>query len=314
MTRQARELGRWDWVLEEHRLRYGPDARFVTEPEEAWRKLKGQGTPLIPGADGAARGRRLARAWRRCDATARPPGSLRTGSSLDIAKRKPADNREGLSRVRGLDEKMRDREAASCSQAVAAGSSRSPIEPAAPMRPDLAQRLAVLAALGQLLVGVRADAAGLAAPLIATRDDVESFVAARTQRQRPADFPLGSGWRKELAGDALAALADGRLALAPSPEPPYLVEIDRPAVTSGAPRSGGALSGHDVVHPIHAGVRWMNPRPYMARRTRVEALEQRLDHSSGTAVALLIRRRSLEWCDMTAGSFPAAYGDGVAAD
>jgi hypothetical protein len=36
------------------------------------------------------------------------------------------------------------------------------------------------------------------------------------------------GWRKELAGDALAALADGQLAVAPSPDPPYLVEIERP--------------------------------------------------------------------------------------
>lgn len=222
---RATELGRWDWVVEEHRLRYGPDARFVTEPGEAWRKLKGQGR-LSP------RERTILRevaGWREREALRRdrpPAWILADRLALDIAKRKPT-NREGLSRVRGLDEKMRDREADELLEAVARGVAAPVLELPQPMRPDLAQRLAVLGALGQLLVGVRADAAGLAAPLIATRDDVESFVSARLNGNG-ASHPLGSGWRKELAGDALAALAEGRLAVAPSPDPPYLVELDRP--------------------------------------------------------------------------------------
>ena len=222
---RATELGRWDWVVEEHRLRYGPDARFVTEPGEAWRKLKGQGR-LSP------RERTILRevaGWREREALRRdrpPAWILADRLALDIAKRKPT-NREGLSRVRGLDEKMRDREADELLEAVARGVAAPVLELPQPMRSDLAQRLAVLGALGQLLVGVRADAAGLAAPLIATRDDVESFVSARLNGNG-ASHPLGSGWRKELAGDALAALAEGRLAVAPSPDPPYLVELDRP--------------------------------------------------------------------------------------
>ena len=222
----AVELGRWEWVREEHRLRYGPDARFVTEPDEAWRKLKGHGRL-------SSRERAILRevaAWREREALRRdrpPAWILADRLVLDIAKRKPTA-RDGLSRVRGLDEKMRDHEAGQLLDAVARGMSAPPLELPHPMRPELAQRLAVLGSLGQLLVGVRAEAAGLAAPLIATRDDVESFVAARLGGDG-SGHPLGNGWRKDLAGDALAALADGHLAVAPSPDPPYLVELERPA-------------------------------------------------------------------------------------
>ena len=222
----AVQLGRWEWVREEHRLRYGSEARFVTEPDEAWRKLKGQGRL-------SSRERAILRevaAWREREALRRdrpPAWILADRLVLDIAKRKPTA-RDGLSRVRGLDEKMRDHEAGQVLEAVARGMTAPVMELPQPMRPELAQRLAVLGSLGQLLVGVRAEAAGLAAPLIATRDDVESFVAARLGGDGTG-HPLGNGWRKDLAGDALAALADGHLAVAPSPDPPYLVELERPA-------------------------------------------------------------------------------------
>ena len=220
----ATDLGRWEWVREEHRLRYGPDARFTTDPDEAWRKVKGHGRL-------SSRERAVLRevaAWREREALRRdrpPAWLLQDRLALDIAKRAPT-NREALGRVRSLDEKIRDREAHELLDAVARGIAAPEIELPRPFRPDLAQRLAVLGAIGQLLVSVRAEAAALAAPLIATRDDVESFVAARLSGDG-AEHPLGMGWRKELAGDALAALADGRLAVAPAPDPPYLVEIDR---------------------------------------------------------------------------------------
>ena len=222
----AQGLGRWEWVCEEHRLRYGPDARFTTDPDEAWRKVKGHGR-LAPRERAVLR---EVAAWREREALRRDRPTawlLQDRLALDIAKRKPT-NREGLGRVRGLDEKMRGREAEELLDAVARGLAAPQIDLPRPVRPDLAERLSVLGAIGQLMVAVRADAAALAAPLIATRDDVESFVSARLQGDGDM-HPLGHGWRKELAGDALAALADGRLAVAPSPDPPYLIEIDRPA-------------------------------------------------------------------------------------
>jgi hypothetical protein len=40
--------------------------------------------------------------------------------------------------------------------------------------------------------------------------------------------PLARGWRHELAGAALADLAEGRLALAPTAQAPYLAEVPWP--------------------------------------------------------------------------------------
>lgn len=224
LCRRATDLGRDAWVAEEHRLRYGPDARFVTDPAEAWRRLKGQGRLT-------ARERAVlveVAAWREAEALRRdrpPAWILQDRLAIDVAKRKPL-SRDELGRVRGLDERMRDREAASLLEAVRRGLDRPELPLPQTIRPELAQRLGILGALGQLLVGVRADAAQLAAPLLATRDEIESFVASRL-RGEVDGHPLATGWRKELAGDALAALADGRLALAPTADPPYLAEIDR---------------------------------------------------------------------------------------
>ena len=41
LERRAEALGRDEWVAEEHERRYGPDARLVPDPEQAWRRVKG---------------------------------------------------------------------------------------------------------------------------------------------------------------------------------------------------------------------------------------------------------------------------------
>jgi ribonuclease D len=167
-------------------------------------------------------------AWREREAQRRdrpPAWIMQDRLALDVARRKPADE-SGLTRVRGLTERIRDREARELLDAVRRGAGGSPIEIGRQIRPDLAARISVLAALGQLIVGVRADAAELAAPLLATRDEIETYLAACIQGNG-ADFPLAAGWRRELAGDALTRLAAGHLALAPTATPPYLEEIEQ---------------------------------------------------------------------------------------
>ena len=43
LARRAEELGRTEWVAEEHARRFGPDARLVPDPDNAWRRVKGGG-------------------------------------------------------------------------------------------------------------------------------------------------------------------------------------------------------------------------------------------------------------------------------
>ncbi len=224
LGRRVAELGREQWVREEHELMFGSEVRYVTDPDEAWRKLKGQGRL-------GARERAVAKAvaaWREREALRRdrPPGwVLQDRLIIDIARRRPT-TREDLSHVRGLDARMRDQEARALLEAVRAGLDGPAVALPEPMPAEITARLAVLGALGQLLVGVRADAARMASPLVATRDQVETFMAARLRGDGDG-HPLAHGWRKEIAGDALTSLAEGRLALAPVDRPPYLVEIER---------------------------------------------------------------------------------------
>jgi len=230
LAERVAALGREEWVAEEHRLRYGPDARFFTDPREAWRKIKGQGR--LNGRERAVL--REVAAWREQEARRRdrpPAWILQDRLALDIAKRKPATRAE-LGRVRGLDDRMRDGEAGAVLAAVSAGLDAPEVHLPQSISPEIAARLSVLGTLGQLVVGVRAEAANLAAPLLATRDEVEAFLAARLGGDGDL-HPLGSGWRRDIAGDALTALAAGRLAVAPSPRHPYLVEFDPTADGGG---------------------------------------------------------------------------------
>ena len=73
--------------------------------------------------------------------------------------------------------------------------------PSAPP-PEVQQRLDVLGPLGAVLVTARAAAVDLAPSLVATRDEIASFLVAAIARRDLDGQPLATGWRRELVGDA----------------------------------------------------------------------------------------------------------------
>jgi ribonuclease D len=224
LAERVTELGRADWVAQEHALRYGETARFQTEPEEAWRRIKGQGR--LTGRERAVL--REVAAWREREASRRdrpPAWILADRVAVEIARRRPAD-RAALEHIRGLDGKVREREAQEILRAVRAGAELPPVGLGPSPPADAAERIGVLVSLGQILVAVRAEAAHLAPVLVATREEVEAYLAS-VVRADDRVHPLASGWRRDLAGGDLEALAGGHLALAPSPDPPYIEVIDR---------------------------------------------------------------------------------------
>jgi ribonuclease D len=226
LDRRAAERGREAWVAEEHERRYGPGARFTQDPDEAWRRVKGQGR-LSPSDRAVLRA--LA-AWREREALRqnRPVAWLVPDRTLiEIARRRPAD-RDALSGERGLPDRMRSQEAEGILAAIREGEAARPItQPPAPGR-ELQQRLDVLGPLAAVLVTARAAAVDLAPTFLATRDEIQAFLTATISGEEDGQ-PLASGWRAELAGDALRELAAGRLALAADPRRPYLAELPRPA-------------------------------------------------------------------------------------
>ena len=95
-----------------------------------------------------------------------------------------------------------------------------------PPSAELQHRLDVLAPLGAVLVAGRAAAVDLAPSLLATRDDIAAFLLGALRGDTDG-AALGTGWRRELAGEALIDLAEGRLALGVDATRPYLAEIRR---------------------------------------------------------------------------------------
>jgi ribonuclease D len=222
LDRRIDEKGRTEWVVDEHERRYGAHAEWVTDPDEAWRRVKGQGK-LSP------RDRAVlceVAAWREREALRRdqPVGWLIPDRSMiELARRRPTD-RAGVLAERGVPDRMRPADIDTLLAAIRRGEDAPPrtMPPGPP--PEILARMEVLGPLGQVLVSARAHAAGVAATLVATRSEIDAHMAA-TLDGGDDDRPLAHGWRWELVGEALTRLARGELALAPSAQKPYVTEL-----------------------------------------------------------------------------------------
>ncbi len=222
LRRRARQMDRLPWIEEEHERRYGLHVDLVTDPAEAWRKVKGIGR-LNPRERAVLRELAM---WRETEASRRdrpPSWLLQDRILIDLARRRPKD--EAAITASRASERLRPDQLRALLAAVARGESAPEMNGPASPRMDLLERVEVLGALGALLVSTRSNAARLASPLLATRAEVEAFLLGALDGR--IDGPLATGWRRDLVGDALLELAEGGLALAPSDRPPYLTEIHR---------------------------------------------------------------------------------------
>lgn len=222
---RAGRLGRTAWISEEMARRYGPASRWVPDPDEVWRRVKGQGK-LSP-ADRAVL--RALAAWREREAVRRDRPTawiVPDRTLLEIARRRPKSANQ-LAGERGLPERMRASDLEGLLKAITSGAEADPIHlPPAP-GPELQARMDTLGPLGQILVTARAAEADLAPSLVATRDEIETYLWGRIGAREVVDSPLAIGWRYEIAGKPLTDLAEGRIALAPAATRPFLHEIPR---------------------------------------------------------------------------------------
>lgn len=222
LDRRIADRGRTEWVADEHRRRYGSATDWVTNPDEAWRRVKGHGKLAAP--DRAVL-REIA-AWREREARRRdqPVGWLMPDRSMiELARRRPAD-RAGVLAERGVPDRIRPADIDTLLAAIRRGEDAPPltIPPGPPA--EILARMEVLGPLGQVLVAARAHAAGVASTLVATRAEIDAHMAAALDGGGDGT-PLASGWRQELVGEALTRLARGQLALAPSAQKPYVTEL-----------------------------------------------------------------------------------------
>ncbi len=192
------EAGRIPWLYEETRELESP-ALHRTEPEAAWKRLKGLDR-LRPEQRATAK---LLAHWREETAIKhdKPRGWILADDALrEIAERLPGTAAD-LESIRTLPAGVARRRGEELLALVTRGRELAQSEPAAfiPPKPET-QKLALVTKLMNL-ARTTAEELKISPEILATRRDVEQLVfSRRTDR-------LSSGWRKDVIGDRLIALS-----------------------------------------------------------------------------------------------------------
>jgi len=217
------ERGRDQWASEELARRFDGADRFVTQPEEAWRKVGRRGKL---GPTDLAVLREVA-AWRERLARQRdlPVGWVAKDPTLiEVARRKPTTPRD-LVKIRGVDSSMKQRDQQDLVEVIERGLTTEPIvEEGPPAIRGVRRRTAIAKGLATALLRARCEAQEIASELVGTSSDVEdliTWVSAGRPTTATAPFLL-RGWREPFGLD-LVDLVEGRVQLQLVDVDPYLV-------------------------------------------------------------------------------------------
>jgi ribonuclease D len=205
MSQMERD-GRVEWLAADFGRLEDP-ATYEVAPRELWRRVKRV-------ASLKRRQLALARevtAWREAEAQRRDvPKRWVIGdeSIIEIARRAPRTPEE-LSAIRGVADKVGRGATQGLLAAVADGLAVSDQDlPSLEKRRRPVGDVDGAVDLMIALVRLRAREHGVAMPLMASRDDLERLAAGEKQAS-----PLLEGWRKNMVGDELLALLEGRIKL-----------------------------------------------------------------------------------------------------
>lgn len=215
--------GRIEWIADE--MAYLEDVDlYKSPPEEAWRRVSGRGG--LSGKQLAVL--REVAAWREETAARRniPRGWVVKDQSLvEVARRQP-ESASALKSIRGFPAKEAERSHGEIAAAIERGRSAEPISPKKRPSRTAITRARTLSGLADAIVRSRAEQAGIATELVATRSEMEALlIDAFHGRADENGHRLLQGWRRPLAGDAVVALAEGRLAVRSTDKPPYIEEV-----------------------------------------------------------------------------------------
>ena len=213
LERRLAERGRLEWAREESRAL--EDVNDERDADRSYERL-----PRLGRLSDAARAvaRELVE-WREEEARAadRPPGSVLPDQALvELARRTPRD-KSGLEQIRGLPPQTLHRRGDALLAAIARGRDREAPEPPPEASPrDPAD--APLVSLAQALVRHRSMESGVAVELIATQSELASLIHSLRRGQDSDRVRVSHGWRRELVGDELRELVQGRRALSVDPD------------------------------------------------------------------------------------------------
>jgi len=219
LSEKLMKSGRGHWVAEEMAILTDPGT-YVTEPAEAWRRLKARShSPKFLGVV-----RALAE-WREIAAQTRDvPRSriLKDDALLEVATAKPKTP-EDLGKLRLVQREARRPETAEAIlAAVAAGEACPPDQrPVLPPPARRRQGSAAIADMLRVLLKARAEELGVASKLIASSADLDALAG-----EEDPDLPLLRGWRNEAFGKDARRVMAGTVALVARPGGIQLIEVD----------------------------------------------------------------------------------------
>lgn len=204
------ELGRAGWELEECARLESVDTYRTPDPLEYYKRLKTGG--LNGGSLGVLR---QVAAWREEMARSRnvPRGwVIRDQSVLEIARRKPSSIKS-LKQIRSLKPHQIGKDGETIIDAVKRGE-ENPIEEPKPerIRSKIPAEIDSIARLLEAWLYARATEAEIAPSMLATRGDLKSLAAGHFRDDIPA-LELLDGWRRELVGQDLLDILDGKQSL-----------------------------------------------------------------------------------------------------
>jgi ribonuclease D len=214
LQERLRARGRLEWAREECvALASATDER---DPDVIFARL-----PRVNSLDPKLRA--IARelvVWREetAEAQDRPiPSVLSDAGLVEVAKRRPSEMRQ-LEQIRGINESTLRRRGRAIIEAVERGRQRppSPVDGERPAQPDALD--APVIALAEALVRARALQEELAYELIAARADLQQIVLAMRDGAPMPEVRTLQGWRREVVGNELLELLDGRRSLTVGPD------------------------------------------------------------------------------------------------
>lgn len=199
------QRGRLDWAREESKLVAA--SRDERTPQRAYERL-----PKLNRLDDRARAvaRRLCE-WREGVAREmdRPPAFVAPDQVVvELARRAPKD-KAALENIRGLPPQTLHRRGGELFAEIARGRDEEP-PPPPPKPPKRDPSEAPLVSLAQAVVRHRSRETGVATELIATQSELTALVAAVRRGERADGIRALSGWRRELVGNELRELIEGR--------------------------------------------------------------------------------------------------------
>jgi ribonuclease D len=219
------EMNRLGWVQEELRSSFEDPSTYGASEEVAWRKVAGRGV-LKPRQTAVLR---EVAAWRERTAAQRdlPRGwVVKDPTLIEIARRSP-QSADDLRAIRGLNEKEVERSGRDLIEAVRKGRNAPPPEPMPQMPRGAQVRARMTIGLADALVRARCEKAQISSEAVTTRGELEAVLTAAFAGTLQEDsFRLLRGWRRDLAGAAVLALARGDIGLRVVDQPPYVEETD----------------------------------------------------------------------------------------